>query len=227
MIPLVDIVGEWDKFLFDILSNSTVTNNLNIINRLYLSGGAIIYPAQINVFKAFKECPYKKLSVVILLQDPYHDGSATGIALANDKSMLDKRISPSLRIVEDAIARTVYNNREFNFDATLMKWVKQGVLMLNTALTVEAGKPLSHHDYWVAFTQLVLKKLSDCNSGIIYCLWGKYAESYAQYINPLSNTILRSTHPVYSIYSGKAWECDHFNMINKQLKEFNNTTIIW
>ena len=224
MIPLKEIVGDWDAFLLSVFSEPAVIANMNNIDRMYHAGERI-YPEQIDVFKAFQECPIDKLSVVILLQDPYHDGSATGIAMANEPNT---RLSPSLKIVKDNICRTIYKGREFDFDPTLVKWARQGVLLLNTALTVEAGKPLSHKFLWARFTQCLLAKLSEQNSGIIYCLWGLEAKKLEYFIhNKVSNTILYYTHPVSAAYSGSAWDCDHFVKINEQLKCFNNTTIIW
>jgi len=228
MTTLKEMVGDWDLFMREIFNDPLIINNLNTINTYYKYSnngtGSIIYPEQINVFKAFQECPYEKLSVVILLQDPYHNGSATGIAMANE---VGTKLSPSLRIVKDIISKTIYNREEFNFDPTLVSWANQGVLLLNTALTVYKGKPGSHKDLWNAFTKAVLKKLSEINSGIIYCLWGNFAQEYIPLINSLSNTILLAKHPVASVYSGIPWECDHFVKINKQLKDFNNLNIIW
>jgi uracil-DNA glycosylase len=218
------IFGSWDTFFEDIISNKEVSNNLNII-RSYYNGSSIIYPSASNIFKAFKECPYDKLSVVIVLQDPYHDGSATGIAMGNNT--LQFRISPTLRVVKDTISKTIYNSEEFYFDSSLIKWSNQGVLLFNTALTVEKGKPLSHQHLWSTFTELFLKKLNTINSGIIYCLWGKHAEFYKQYINLSSNTVLITTHPMYSVYRGSPWDCNHFVEINRILKENNNLYINW
>jgi len=229
------LVGDWERILDSVFKDQKVLDNLGHINRLYRISPIKIYPEQENVFKAFKECPYSKLSVVILLQDPYHDGSATGIATANSNNT--RILSPSLKIIRDTIYREVYKLYsigeaerlaiESQFDPTLVSWARQGILMLNTALTVEAGHPQSHQSYWSRFTELVLRKLSDINSGIIYCLWGKYADAYSIYINSNSNTILRCTHPAYASYRGLPWDCTHFNDINKYLKDFNNTTIIW
>jgi uracil-DNA glycosylase len=231
MIPLRDIVGDWDTFLGLILAEDDVVSSLNYINTLYVKHeqnliNPRIYPDQENVFKAFQECPYKKLSVVILLQDPYHDGRATGLALANP---LDGKLSPSLKVVRDTVFEKVYKYHvdPFFFDPSLFHWARQGVLMLNIALTVEEGKPHSHSNLWSAFTHRVIRKLSDTNSGIIYCLWGKDAEFYGQYINKDSNTILKCVHPVYASYKCMKWDCDHFNEINDYLKKFNNFQITW
>jgi uracil-DNA glycosylase len=219
-----NVVGSWDRFLYDILNDEDIIDKLNEVNLLYKYSNNI-YPKQEDVFNAFKKCPYDKLSTVILGQDPYHDGSATGLSFANIKNT--KKLSPSLRIIKDTIIRTVYNGHDFDFDPSLIPWAEQGILLLNTVLTVKEGKPLSHQYLWFDFIQKVLIKLSEVNSGIIYCLWGKYAESYSVYINSSSNTILRCNHPVYSIYQGIPWECDHFIKINSYLKNFNNTTIKW
>jgi len=219
------VLGSWDLFFEDILNNDEVKKNLNTVRSYYLSSSLTIYPKANNIFRAFKECPYDKLSVVIVLQDPYHDGSATGIAMGNDCSSI--KMSPTLRAVEDTIARTVFNYKDFNFDPTLVKWANQGILLFNAALTVEKGKPLSHQLLWDTFTKLFFKKLNEINSGIVYCLWGKYAESYKSFINQDSNTILTCTHPMYSIYRGSVWECNHFVEINKILKENNNLYIKW
>jgi uracil-DNA glycosylase len=224
-MELYKLVGTWDRILQDIFDNKEVISNLNTINNLYRRGPTKIYPEQADVFAAFKECPYNKLSVVILLQDPYHDGSATGIATAN--TIDTKKLSPSLQVMKDTICREIYKGEDFNFDPTLLSWERQGVLMLNTALTVETNHPQSHQIYWTKFTELALRRLSELNSGIIYCLWGKHADTYDIYINSLSNTILRCVHPVYASYRGVPWECRHFIEINKYLKDFNNTTIIW
>jgi uracil-DNA glycosylase len=142
------LVGDWDRVLVDVFKDKKVLEDLGKINKLYKTSPIKIYPEQEDVFKAFKECPYAKLSVVILLQDPYHDGTATGIATANSPEHLKYySMSPSLRIIKDTVSREVYKGAEFNFDPTLIKWERQGILMLNTALTVEAAHPQSHQSY--------------------------------------------------------------------------------
>jgi len=219
------ILGSWERFLTPILENELVSKDLDVIRSYYLGSSITVYPRAKDIFKVFRECPYNKLSVVIILQDPYHDGSATGIAMGNDSSVY--KMSPTLRIVEDTIARTVYTYREFNFDPSLISWCHQGVLMLNTALTVEKGKPLSHKHLWNNFTKQFLIKLSNFNSGIVYCLWGKSAIEYEKYINPKLNYILKDNHPMYSLYQNKLWECNHFNKVNEILKKNNNLYIKW
>jgi uracil-DNA glycosylase len=217
-------LGSWSRVLTDVIEDPDVIKSLNIIN-MYYRYSKCIYPEQEDVFKAFQKCPYDKLSVIILGQDPYTSGEATGLAFANPKD--SKSLSPSLRMIKDTIARTIYKGQEFNFDPSLESWAEQGILLLNVALTVESPNPLSHMRHWTDFTEGVLRKLSEVNSGIVYCLWGKSANAYDIYINPYSNTILRYNHPAYAIYQGIPWECDHFIQINNYLKSFNNKTIIW
>ncbi len=217
-------LGSWSRALKDVIENPIVINNLNIVNMHY-KYSKFIYPKQENVFKAFELCPYDNLSVVILGQDPYNDDRATGLAFANPPGI--PKLSPSLQVIKDTIIRTVYKGHEVVFDNTLISWSEQGVLLLNIALTSEGGIPLNHIRYWHKFTEGVLKKLSESNSGIIYCLWGKYADSFSHCINPISNTILRHNHPAYSIYQGIPWECNHFVQINEYLRNFNNRVIIW
>jgi uracil-DNA glycosylase len=224
MDALLNLVGSWrDTFKRVLSSDPMIIRNLNIINNLYKEKK--IYPEQKNIFKAFEECPYKELRVIIILQDPYHDGSATGIPTANSKDK--KKLSPSLRIIKDTVSKTIYKGQDFDFDTTLVSWAKQGILLLNTALTVEEGKPKSHSILWDAFTKNLLLDISDTNCGLIYCFWGKQAIDYSQYINKDSNIILYAVHPVYASYRGISWECDHFQQINSYLTNFNNLLIRW
>ena len=219
-------VGNWDYFLKDIFNNVIVYKKMYTILKSYEKNVPRIYPAYEDIFKAFKLCPYEKLSVVILGQDPYHDGSATGLAFAN-RFTPNSNLSPSLRIIKDNISKVIHKSGDFAFDSTLENWAEQGVLLLNTSLTVEVSRPLSHVHYWETFTELVLRRLSRENENIIYCLWGKYANKYEKFINKESNIILTHTHPAYSLYSGKPWKCDHFSKINEILNKKNNSNIIW
>jgi uracil-DNA glycosylase len=223
------LVGDWEPFFQTIFSDNEIIVNLNTVNEYYKftkdNMGPKIYPEQKNVFRAFKECPYRNLSVVILLQDPYYNGSATGIALANESRT--PILSASLQIVKDTVSKTIYHGHNFDFDPSLKKWANQGILLLNTALTVEEGKPGSHIKLWSVFTKKLLQKLSYTNSGITYCLWGGHAKNFIGDIYPVSNTILTSSHPINSAYKNVEWDCDHFVKIREHLLKFNNIHIIW
>jgi uracil-DNA glycosylase len=174
-----------------------------------------VYPAGADTFKAFELCQFQDTRVVILGQDPYHNGQATGLAFAVN----DKRIPPSLKIITREL-QAQYDYVPDEFDYSLEHWAKQGVLLLNTALTVVKGNPASHIHLWSWWTPRILMKLSQSNSNIIFVLWGKQAQSYSKYIQ--SQNILKSAHPAAEAYSGgKAgfFGNGHFLKINEMLDE--------
>ena len=151
------------------------------------------YPDKKDIFRAFELCPLEKLKVVILGQDPYHDGSATGLAFSNRSD--SKSISPSLRNILQEVEDNAYDGFKLEQDLNLERWAKQGVLLLNTALTVEKSNPGSHAKLWDEFTKNVIKKISDEIPAIVYMLWGKHAKGYLEYISRETNFILASPHP--------------------------------
>lgn len=152
-----------------------------------------ICPSFENIFKAFTLCKYDNLKVVILGQDPYHDliGNqcrATGLAFANSK----KPISPSLKNILIELENDLWSN---DINPNLEQWAKQGVLLLNTALTVQMGNPLSHAELWNFFTKRVIENVSRL-PGIVFILWGKNAQSYKKYMDSfVPPNIIESAHP--------------------------------
>ena len=105
----------------------------------------VVYPELDKAFRAFKETPLNQVRVVLLGQNPFHNGSSTGLSFAN-RDIPGKALSPSLKVIFDEIEQSVYNGLMLDKDPTLEKWAKQGVLLLNSSLTVEKGKPESHLD---------------------------------------------------------------------------------
>jgi uracil-DNA glycosylase len=188
-----------------------------------------IFPTSENVFKAFKTTPYNEVKICILAQDPYYSSNcADGLAFSCSYAQeLGKRMQPSLAQIYGAVERTVYKGLMMHKEPNLECWAKQGILLLNTALTVEEGKPESHLALWKNFTVEVLKSLNEYSTGVIYCLWGAKAQQYEKYINPKFNYILKAKHPSSASYTGGVWECNHFAEINKILKANNNEEIIW
>ena len=137
-----EFFGEWYKCINPIELDKVVKQ----IKPLYEHYQ--VYPYYKEIFNAFKYCDYNNLKVVFLGLDPYNDGSATGIAFANRENT--KALSPSLKVIKDCLEEN-YTPTEQKFDVTLMNWEKQGVLMLNSALTVETDKPKSHSMIWRKF----------------------------------------------------------------------------
>lgn len=136
-------------------------------------------------------------------------------------------VPPSLRIIYQKIKESCYADElAFPLDLNIEKWAQQGVLMLNSALTVEKGGAGVHLKHWEFFTKAVLEALNEL-PGHIFVLWGKDAQKYKKYLNSDSQYILEANHPAYASYSGQYWECDHFNEINRILKLYNGESIDW
>ena len=187
-----------------------------------------ICPAQNSVFKAFEVCPYDKLKVVMLSQDPYpQKGVATGILFGNKEGTRDEDLSPSLQIVKEAAINFEIPHNCIIFDPTLESWAKQGILMINSALTVEMNKIGSHVMLWRPFIASLLKKLSENDTGIIYVLFGKQAQTFKPYINKRFNTVLEENHPAYFARTGKAMPHTVFEQISKLTKEMYGMPITW
>lgn len=187
-----------------------------------------ICPAQSNVFKAFEVCPYDKLKVVMLGQDPYpQKGVATGILFGNKEGTRDEDLSPSLQIVKEAAINFEIPHNCIIFDPTLESWAKQGILMINPALTVEMNKIGSHVMLWRPFIASLLKKLSENETGIIYVLFGKQAQTFKPYINKQFNTVLEENHPAYFARTGEAMPHTVFEQISKLTKGMYGMPITW
>jgi uracil-DNA glycosylase len=188
-----------------------------------------VYPPKEEVFKAFQLTPFRQVQVVILGMDPYpgvYQGKpvACGLAFAPRNTEFT---TPSLRKIYDRVKEDFYMNElSFPVDLNLHKWARQGVLLLNTALTVEAGKSGSHMKLWSEWTEEVLKALNEHNTDVIFCFWGKDAVKHAHLIGE-NNIVLTSPHPMAAHYSGSQWDCDHFIKINEHLKKQNNHPIKW
>lgn len=187
----------------------------------YLSGK--VYPPAKNIFRAFDLCPLDKVKVVIVGQDPYHgEKQANGLSFAvNDGTTLP----PSLKNIYKEIKEDLGISPLSSGD--LSRWAKQGVLMLNSVLTVSAGNPASHKDKgWEQFTDAVIKSLNDNRKNIVYLLWGKYAQTKGEVIDKEKNLILTSGHP--SPYSAHLFFGNHhFSQCNNYLREHNIETINW
>ena len=187
-----------------------------------------ICPAQSNVFKAFEVCPSDKLKVVMLVHDPYpQKGVATGILFGNKEGTRDEDLSPSLQIIKEAAINFEIPHNCIIFDPTLESWAKQGILMNNSALTVEMNKIGSHVMLWRPFIASLLKKLSENETGIIYVLFGKQAQTFKPYINKQFNTVLEENHPAYFARTGEAMPHTVFEQISKLTKGMYGMPITW
>lgn len=213
----IRLVGEeWYNFYPKLWESQYMENTLAHVSDRYSKTD--VFPDIKNIFRAFKLCPLNKLKVVILGQDPYSDGSATGLAFANRDDSL--RLRPSLFKIRDTIERGCYDGFKIDFDITLEEWAEQGVLLLNTALTVEKYNVTGHIPLWSDFTKAILLKLND-KPGLHYCLWGRKAQEHKVHINPEIHYIHEAFHPAYAARNNEYWECDHFRKINEQILKNN------
>lgn len=187
-----------------------------------------ICPNKEDVFKAFYLCSLDKCKVVFLGQDPYpQKGVATGILFGNKEDTKEENLSPSLKVIkESAIDFSHIHNYPIEFDNTLESWAKQGILMLNSALTVETNKIGSHTQIWRPFIAQLLKKLSN-DGGIVFVLFGQQAQTFEPYINKNNNHIIKENHPAFYARSNKTMPSKVFYEVNNFLKELYNEEIIW
>ena len=162
-----------------------------ILNRCYnLNSGLIIFPKYENCFRRFNYFEFQETRVVILGQDPYHNlDQACGLAFGIDNKI---KIPPSLANIKRELKTSL--DVEL-YDYTLEKWAKQGVLLLNTGLSVEKNKPGSHIKLWNNFIVFIINKLNMSSKGIVFLCWGAYAHKLLKNIdNPLHNVVVTS-HP--------------------------------
>ncbi len=186
-----------------------------------------ICPVQNKVFRAFELCPYDELKVVMLGQDPYpQKGVATGILFGNDEEVAEKNLSPSLKIVKEACINYEVPHNSIIFDQTLESWAKQGILMINSALTVEMNKVGSHVMLWRPFISKLLKNLSDNNTAIVYVLFGRQAQTFKPYIGKF-NHIIEVEHPAYFARTNTKMPSELFRNINNLVKGINKMPIEW
>ena len=188
----------------------------------------LICPMQRDVFKAFKLCSYDELKVVMVSQDPYpQKGVATGILFGNKKETRNENLSPSLQVIRKTIIDLENSDNCITFDPTLENWAKQGILMLNSALTVEMNKVGSHTMLWRPFISDLLQKLSNSRTGIIYVLFGRQAQTFKPYINKQFNTVLEEKHPAYFARTGEKMPDTIFKEVNELIRNKYKIPIIW
>ncbi|HRL09603.1 MAG TPA: uracil-DNA glycosylase, partial [Aliarcobacter sp.] len=184
-----------------------------------------VFPEKQNIFKAFSLTKLDNLKVVILGQDPYHGfGQAQGLAFSTPANIKNP---PSMQNILKEIQSDL-GKKSICEDGDLTPWAKQGVLLLNTILTVEEAKPKSHHNLgWEVFTDNIIKYISDNCEDTIFILWGSPAISKTKLIDRKKHHILTAPHPSpLSSYRG-FFGCKHFSQTNDILKSLNKEAIIW
>ena len=216
------IILGWEEVLKNEFSKEYFTNLETFLDKEYKE--QIIYPEKKYIFSALQLCSLNKTKVVIIGQDPYHrKGLANGLSFSVKK---DKKIPPSLKNIFKEMTNDLKIKTPTHGD--LSSWGKQGVLLLNSTLTVKEKEPNSHNNIgWENFTNKIIEILSERKKGIIFLLWGKFAQKKEQLINKNIHYILKTSHPSpFSANSG-FFGCKHFSKTNYILRSQNKKIIKW
>ena len=187
--------------------------------------GDVIYPPGKLIFNAFNKTPFPDLRVVILGQDPYHgDGQALGLSFSVPSGI---KPPPSLVNIFKEIESDIGVKMPVQY-GNLTRWAEQGVLLLNAALTVRAGEPFSHAKYgWSEFTDAVIQKISDEKEGVIFLLWGKFAQEKQALIDESKHFVLKAAHPSPFSADKGFFGCKHFSKTNELLIRMVKQPIDW
>lgn len=212
--------GDWMKVL-DRNETMKIMGWLRSINQ------STLCPSIKDVFKAFKLCPYNKCRVIFVGQDPYPQrGVAQGVLFGNSSDTPENKLSSSLQIIKESVINFEIPHNLITFDPTLESWAKQGILMINSALTTEVGKIGVHMMKWRPFMIAFLKQMSMINPGIIYVLFGSQAQILEPYISK-NNYVLKIEHPAYFARTNKKMPYHIWKDINKILYDLYGERIEW
>lgn len=189
------------------------------------ASGKTIYPPGPLIFNAFDATPFDKVSVVILGQDPYHGpGQAHGLSFSVPKGV---KLPPSLVNIYKEIRSDIGVDMPSN-NGDLTPWAKQGVLLLNAALTVRAGEAYSHAKYgWAEFTNAVIQKISEEKKDVVFLLWGKFAQEKQALIDETKNHVLKAAHPSPLSAHAGFFGCKHFSKTNTLLMQSGLAPVDW
>lgn len=219
---VINFNNDWDELLKDEFQKEYYLKLRQFLKKEYRT--KTIYPNMYNIFEALKLTSYKDAKVVIIGQDPYHgENQAHGLAFSVQKGI---DIPPSLlniyKELSDDLNCYIPNN------GYLVPWAKQGVLLLNTSLTVVANAANSHRNKgWEVFTDTVIQLLNKKDAPIVFLLWGNNARDKAKYLTNPKHLILSTVHPSPLSANRGFFGCKHFSKANKFLKESGQTEIDW
>lgn len=224
MKPDVKIEASWKEALKEEFEKPYFSELTEFVRNEYKS--ATVYPARKFIFHAFDMCPFDKVRVVILGQDPYHGaGQAHGLCFSVPENVA---IPPSLKNIYKEIQSDLEVSPPSKSAGNLEHWAEQGVLLLNATLTVRASSPGSHqHKGWEEFTDAVIRALSEQKEHLVFILWGRYAQEKGAHIDTKKHLVLKATHPSpFSAYNG-FFGCKHFSKTNEYLKAHGEKPIEW
>ena len=217
---MVNLGNDWDKLLKEEFNKPYYLALRQFLIEEYRT--QVIYPPKEDLFNALKATSYQDTKVVILGQDPYHGlGQAHGMAFSVNPGIA---IPPSLRNIykelQDSLGCSIPDN------GYLMPWAKQGVLLLNTVLTVRAGQPQSHQNKgWEILTDEIIKLLNQKDETVIFLLWGSPAKKKMNLITNPKHVVLTAVHPSPLSAHRGFFGCNHFKQVNEILERQGRETI--
>jgi uracil-DNA glycosylase len=218
----VRIAEDWKAILADEFSKPYFEQLTEFVRAEYAAGE--VFPKGKNIFRAFDKCPFDKLKVVIIGQDPYHGvGQANGLCFSVADGV---PFPPSLQNIFKEVASDT--GAPIPATGELDRWAEQGVLLLNAVLTVRAHQAASHAGRgWERFTDAVVRLIAERKQGVVYMLWGSYAQKKGAMVNATQNLVLKAVHPSpLSVYRG-FFGSRHFSKANDYLSSVGKTPIVW
>lgn len=223
-MTIQEYFGDWCKVI-DLTEAERIMKQLS-------NSRQVICPRIKNIFRAFTLCSLHDLKTIIIGQDPYSDyrngePRATGIAFGNLPETPKENYSPSLDVLMESVIDFTRPHENIIFDPSLEKWEKQGVLLLNSALSCQAGNIGSHSLMWRPFIRSLLTSISTYNTGIVYVLMGNEAQSFEHCINADCNYIIKTKHPSWYARMHQTMPSDLWYNINHILKGLYGHGIEW
>lgn len=209
-MSLEEYFGDWLK----VIDKNELYSAINKINTTDFS---TLCPNYDNIFNCFTACKLHDLKVVILGMSPYPQlNKATGIAFGNKRETLDKDLSPSLQVIKESVINYEIPQKSGIFDPSFEDWEKQGILMLNCALTCKVGLPSSHLGLWRPFISKLIYNMSRYMTACVYVLFGEEAKTFEPYISQY-NYVIKEKHPSYYARNHKKLRYDLWDEINNHL----------
>lgn len=213
---------DWEAILENELKSSEYNLLVNALKKEYEN--TKIYPPKQQVFNALNYANFKDIKIVILGQDPYHQfGQANGLSFSVKKGV---KLPPSLRNIFKELNADLGVKIPNHGDLT--NWAKQGVVLLNTVLTVEDSLPNSHKNFgWLTLTKKIITKINENTKNTVFVLWGKNAQNYEKLIDSKKHLILTAAHPSPFSARNGFFGCKHFSKANNYLLKNGKDPINW
>ena len=221
----VKLNQSWKEALKDEFEKPYFDSLVSFVKQAYQRNPRGVFPEGKYIFRALDLCPFDQVKVVILGQDPYPTrGHAHGLCFSVEETV--KPLPKSLQNIYKELLSDI--DKPISSNGSLLSWAQQGVLLLNSVLTVEEGRPDSHSGKgWEQFTDAVIKVISEQKKGIVYVLWGAKAQQKAVHVDTSENLVLQSVHPsplsAHRGFFGSA----HFSKTNDYLKQQGKALINW